>query len=263
LVSLDVDFERQNGGVSWRKGDRTMVWDTEEFKNLVRGRYGEEQLAKVERPLTSVSWKLVLAQYHAEESKRLYRSYLTEEPLDELIQVVNQVLLAASSSEEASKFVEARILSEAHVIAYAQSLHSVADILAQVIYLGLDLEIDLSEPIPMRYLGLHRVCEMVKERLALEVADTINTFRQSPRFLYLQAYVNTTKHRSLVDVTHSISLELSDPRYGIKILPFEYKGKSFAEKWAYDFVGQDFRAICEGIFRIGSAMNRSLRRPGI
>jgi hypothetical protein len=240
-----------------------MDWDTEEFKNLVRGRYGEERLAKVERPLTSVSWKLVLARYHAEESKRLYRSYLTEEPLDELIQVVNQVLLAARGSEEASKFVEAQILSEAHVIAYAQSLHSVADILAQVIYLGLDLERDLSEPIPMRYRGLHRMCErMIKERLALEVADTINTFRQSLRFLYLQAYVNTTKHRSLVDVTHSSSFESSDPRYGIKILPFEYEGRSFAEKWAYDFVGQDFRAICEGIFRIGSAMNRSLKRPG-
>ena len=176
-----------------------MVWDTKEFKNLVCGCYGEEQLAKVERPLASVSWKLMLAQYHAEESKRLYRSYLTEEPLDELIQVVNQVLLAASGSEEASKSVEARILSEAHVIAYAQSLHSVADILAQVIYLGLDLERDLPKPIPMHSRGLCRVCEsMLRESLALEVADAISTFRQSPRVLYLQAYVNTTKHCSVV-----------------------------------------------------------------
>jgi hypothetical protein len=241
-----------------------MAWDTKEFKNLVRGRFGEEQLAKVERPLASVSWKLMLAQYHAEESERLYRSYLTEEPLDELIQIVNQVLLSASGSEEASKFVEARILSEAHVIAYAQSLHSVADILAQVIYLGLDLERNLPKPIPIHSRGLHKVCgNMLRESLALEVADAIDTFRQLRSFLYLQAYVNTTKHRSLVDVTHSISFESSDPRYGIKILPFEYKEESFAEKWADDFVGQDFRAIREGIVRIGSAMNRFLRRPEI
>ena len=70
-------------------------------------------------------------------------------------------------------------------------------------------------------------------------------------------------HTGLVDATHSISFESSDPRYGVKILPFEYKGKSFAEKWADDFVGQDSRAIREGIVRIGSAMNSFLRRPGI
>jgi hypothetical protein len=241
-----------------------MVWDVKEFQDLVRGRYGEEQLTKVELPLASVSWKLMLAQYHAEESKRLYRNYLTGEPINELIQVVNQVLPAASGSEKASKFVEARVLSEAHVIAYAQSLHSVADILAQVIYLGLNLERCLPEPIPAHSRGLHSVCNsMLRESLALEVADAINTFRQSPRFLYLQAYVNTTKHRSLVDVTHSISFESSDPRYGIKILPFEYKGESLAEKWADDFISQDHAAIREGIVRIGSAVNRFLRRPGI
>jgi hypothetical protein len=241
-----------------------MDWDTKEFKNLVRARYGEERLPAVERPLASVSWKLMLAQYHAEESKRLYRNYLAEEPPDELIQAVNQVLLLAAGSEEARGFVEARILSEAHVIAYAQSLHSVADILAVVIYLGLDLERSLSRPIPVHSRGLRRVCEsMQRESLALEVADPIDAFRQSTTFLYLEAYVNTTKHRSLVDTTHSISFESSDPTYGIKILPFEYKGKSFAEKWANDFVGPDSRTIRQGIVRIGSAMNEYLRRLGI
>jgi len=241
-----------------------MSWDTKEFESLVGENYDEEQTVKVTQSLESVCWKLMLAQYHAEESKRLYRSYLKEGPLDEAVQVINQVFLAASGSEEAIDFTKARILSEAHVIAYAQSLHSIADILAQVIYFGLDLEKRLPKPIPVQLVNLHRVCnKMIEEGLARSVTDAIDIFRQSPEFLYLQAYINITKHRSLVDTTHSVSFESDVPRYGVKILSFEYKGSSFAEKWAEDFVGQDFLTIRRCVIEIGSVMNMYLRQAGI
>lgn len=241
-----------------------MTWSVKDFEGLVKICYGEEQRERLKRPLSSVSWKLMLAQYHADESKKLYRSYLSEESVEgtveELVQVVGQVLMAASGSVEADKFKEARILSEAHLIAYAQSLHSIADILAQVIYLGINLESKLTEPIPADNRKLYNVNEgMRKEKIALGVVKAVDAFKQSPKFLYLQAYVNTTKHYSLVDVTHQISLKSSIPRYGIQILPFEYKGHSFPKKWAYDFVVQDFKAIRESIICVGNELNRFLR----
>jgi NTP pyrophosphatase (non-canonical NTP hydrolase) len=238
-----------------------MTWKVKEFESLVRECYGEDQLKKLKVPLESVFWKLMLARYHAEESKRLLRSYLSEETADELVQVINQVLLAASGSEEDGKFVEAQVVSEAHVIAFAQSLHSTADILAQVVYFGLNLDGNLAKPIKERNRTIHCVCNnMRKAAFALGVVDAIEDFRQLPEFRYLQAYVNITKHRSLVDVTHSISLDPANPRYGVKILPFEYKTENFSERWADDFVEQDYIAIREGINRIGAEMNKFLKK---
>lgn len=236
-----------------------MNWSTKEFKNLVQSRYGKDQLEKLKKLLSSISWKLMLADYHAEESKRLYRSYLSEEAGDEAWQALGQTLLAASSSEEADKFIEARVLSEAHIIACAQSLHSTADILAHVVYFGLNLENNLSNSTPMRKLGLDQVYKsMCRENFAPHVVDAIRYLKESPEFSYLSAYVNVTKHRSLVDVTHSISFSSSISRYGVKILHFEYKGDPYAEKWADDFVFEDRKAIREGIFRIGNQMNKFL-----
>lgn len=246
-----------------------MIWNILEFENLVQLCYGEEQLKKLMRPLSSVSWKLMLANYHAFESKRLYQSYFSKESVEgsteELVHVIGQFLKAASGSEEADKFKEARILSEAHLISYAQSLHSVADILAQVIYLGINLENNLTKPIPEYKRNLHYVYEGIRnENYAIDVVKVLGALKQSPEFLYLQAYVNTTKHYSLIDVTHQISLKSNTTsRYGILILPFEYKGHCFQQKWADDFSIRDFKTILESIFCVGSELNRFLRNIAV
>ena len=163
-------------------------------------------------------------------------------------------------SEKANKFIIAIISSEAHLIAFAQSLHSIADIRAQVIYVGLNLDINLTKPIPADKRNLQNVNEgMRKKKFALDVVKAVDTFEQLPEFQYLQAYVNTTKHYSLVDVTHQISLKSKTPKYGIQILPFEYKRRSSIEKWANDFVDQDFKAIGQSIICVGNELNKFLR----
>lgn len=240
-----------------------MIWNIKEFESLVQGCYGEELLKKLESPLSSVLWKFMLADYHADESRRLYRSYISEESeegsIKELVYVIGQVLKAESGSEEANKFKEARMLSEAHIIAYAQSLHSTADILAQVIYIGINLESNLTKPIPEDNISLKNINDcMRKKEFALNVVKSIDALIKSPEFQYLQAYVNKTKHQSLVDLTHYVSL--NTPKYGILMLPFEYKGHSFPEKWADDFVIQDFQTIKKSVFCIGHELNKFLEK---
>lgn len=241
-----------------------MTWTTKEFKDLVKACYGEEQVKKLDRPLSSIFWKKMLAQYHSEESIRLYRSYLSVESVEgskeELIQVVNQVLVAASGSEKENRFLKAVIPSEAHVIAFAQSIHSIADILAQVIYVGLNLDINLTKPIPEDKRNLYNVNEgMRKKKFAPNVVKSVDTLKQLPEYQYLQAYVNTTKHYRLVNATHFISLVSETPKYGLQIPLFEYKGHSFTEKWTTDFVVKDFKTIWEGFFCVLNELNKYLR----
>lgn len=233
-----------------------MNWNTNKFKELVRSLYGHEQLEKVKIPLNSLFWKLMLSGYHSEEFKKIYRSYLSGKR-EEYVEATIQVFLAASGSEEAKKFNEARIFSEAHVIAYAQALHSTADILSQIIYHGLDLEHKLTHPLVHSHISLNKVYnKMIHEGVAVNVTDVIGDLKESSEFCYLEAYVNTTKHRSLVDTTHRVSFQTK--RYGIVIRPFEFKGDKFPQKWADDFVNQDFEEMQKRLITIGNEMNQYL-----
>ena len=158
-----------------------MTWNIEDFKGLVKACYGEEQVQKLDRLLRSVYWKKLLAQYHAEESIKLYRSFLSEKSVEgseeELIQVIGHVIKAASGSEKERKFLIARITSEAHLIAFAQSLHSIADILAKVIYIGLNLDINLTVSIPENERNSYGVNkEMRENNYALNVVEAVDAF---------------------------------------------------------------------------------------
>lgn len=234
-----------------------MQREFQQFKTLVQGHYGDKVFAEVNQYLASIAWKLALAQYHAEESTILYRGNHGKISNNaELVQVVYEVLQSAANPHKARKLLEDEFLSEAHVIAYAQSLHSIADILAQAIYSGLNLEKSLSSPIDIGKRGLYPVYKrMLGECYALDVAQLIDALLQSPSFLYLEAYVNITKHHSVVDWRYAISFETPNRRHGIRMLPFDYKGKCFPERWAADFISEDYKEVCDRVDGIVMAMN--------
>ena len=237
-------------------------WDYKVFESLALKHSGIEQFEKLKSPLYSIFWKLMLASYHADESKRLYRSFLSEESIEgseeEMVQVVKHFFLSLTGSEKDKiNFKEALILSEAHIIAYAQSLHSISDILAQVIYIGINLENTLSKPIVEnnRYLKYINNC-MRNIGFASNIVNSIDTLLNLSEFQYLQAYDNTTKHQSLIEVNHRISFDTS--KYGILIHPFVYKGNPYSEKWANNFVIQDFQTIKNNIIFVGNELNKHL-----
>ncbi|MFW6046689.1 MAG: hypothetical protein ACOCP4_02720 [Candidatus Woesearchaeota archaeon] len=233
-----------------------MKWNIKKFKELVRFLYGHEQLEKVKIPLNSLFWKLMLSKYHSEESKKIYRSYFSGKR-EEYVEATINVLLAASGSEKANQFKEAFIFSEAHVIAYAQALHSTVDILSQIIYYSFNLKQVLTHPLYSSQISLNKIYDILtQEGIAENVTNAIEKLKKSPEFCYLQAYVNITKHRSLVDTTHRVSFQTK--RYGIVIRPFEYKGDNFLQKWANDFVNQDFEEMQKRLITIGNEMNQYL-----
>jgi hypothetical protein len=55
---------------------------------------------------------------------------------------------------------------------------------------------------------------------------------QSHWFLYVSAFINTTKHRKLV--RHDLSVSLKDNREGVRIGSFEYKRVTYPQYWGRD-----------------------------
>lgn len=113
-----------------------------------------------------------------------------------------------------------------------------------------------------RHLNLYRIREHLQnEPNCANIRDAIDALLDLYQFKYLIAYVNTTKHRSLVQVQYTAHVDPTDnPRQGLRIKAFEYRNAqgnkvSYDELWAEDFLFSEAQHICNGILKIGNALN--------
>jgi hypothetical protein len=164
-----------------------------------------------------------------------------------------------SYSEEGESFAEAVSMTEAHAIAAAQALHSVIDILVDVIYIALRL--NEMKAIPERYRTLQRVARLVKP-INEQLSADLEAVRTSDDFRYLSAYVNTTKHRRLID--HHFTWEIDDSRrFGLQFVPFRYEFSvddvaTFPSKWTDDFLRESLAFVSDAVTTIGQKLEALL-----
>lgn len=233
-----------------------MQW-FEEFNRHVVQNFGEVRSNTVKKYLGSFFWKIMLADYHAEESMGILSNSIPENAKNPQYEAVKQIILVSSGAGVAGEIKIAWFKSEAHIIAYAQSLHSSCDILAKAIYHGLYLDNHLDKPLKLRYQNLFSVRDGMKSsKYAQNVIVAIDQFLRSNEFLYLHTYVNQSKHRSLISSSPRVSLEQG--KHGLMISEFEYyepdskKIKKWSSKWADKFLLEDFGLIKAQFENIGS-----------
>ncbi|HET6228832.1 MAG TPA: hypothetical protein VFE05_02070 [Longimicrobiaceae bacterium] len=231
-----------------------MEWAVGEFRKLMLVHLDTPLLAKVQPSVDAVLWKLNICKYHRDEATRLIHG---EVPPDmEAVDVLQKILFHATGQKDPKPLCLAHMYSEAHIIAFAQSLHSTADILAQVIciVLGIDSASRRRKYSP----GMKDLKENadVRSRFPL-LHEAIRQLLTSPEFHYLDGYTNTVKHRSLVDTLFTLSTK--EDRRGIRIQSFEYGDRKMESKWADNFIGRDFRRYWSLLCSVGMSMNDALR----
>src|SRR6266540_1693394 len=128
-----------------------MKWNIGEFYQLVQRKLPSPSVSSLEPPLRSIPWKFALCRYHIDEVNRILSETFTRPIEEQFMEAIGKLLMAATGTDEGHEFIEARFRAEAHVIACAQSLHSTADILAQVLCISLNLD-GLFKPKEPRYL---------------------------------------------------------------------------------------------------------------
>ena len=237
-----------------------MNWHTKELLDRVLQRHGAAQMALLEPALSSFAWKLFIAQYHAEESRTAIARRIASPSDREYVEIIRLILQQAAGAEEGASFALAQFQAEAHMIAYAQSLHSLADILSQVIYYSLNLDKYPSTSIEQRRRNLHAVSRSLDTLSRFkELYESIEELRTSSQFQYLNAYVNTTKHRSLVAAKYSVSLQTdAEPFHGFKLSEFEYEGSEYPPKYSNELFDDDFSFIRDSFIEIGNKVNRGV-----
>ena len=170
--------------------------------------------------LTAVQQSLYQANRHAEDAKQAGQSWIESGKFD----------LVPESRE--------RVEYETQIFAYIRALHSVADKLGQVINLVV-LDGDLDE----ETVNFGKVVDrLAKTRIAPQVKDSMERFRDSQEFRYLRAFCNTIKHRQSPQWGLRMEYRPDKPwRADMTFLAFEYEGEKYPEVWASDVLEYRYR----------------------
>ncbi len=180
-----------------------------ETKKLVEDRWGLDAAKDTAQASRSVHWKLAIAAYHAEEL-----NIIIQKLAPDYVAMSEQIFLHAGGGQPARAFLESQLKIEAHLVACAQALHSVGDILSQVIYYAMGLRLILQED----DVTLSSVIgSLIKRDEAITLRKELQLFQESAAFKYLSAYVNTIKHRRLVRSRSSVHFQPQPRKYGFRV----------------------------------------------
>jgi hypothetical protein len=241
-----------------------MKWEIKALEDAVRSVHGDRYADEIHGPLQSFVWKSDIAYYHACESERVIKEALAStdhigEDDPGFVSAAKAILLAASPDGAGSHILAGQFKAEAHIIASAQALHSLCDIISGVVYWAFQLD-TTSSPLPVNRLNLHSIHRTLSTLPQYSTtANLIDAVILSSEFAYLAAYVNTTKHKCLISSTLSASFE-TDNRNGMRIKGFSYPDQrgnlsTYVRKWSRDFLFPENHALRLKLFAVGNSLN--------
>jgi len=204
----------------------------------VSQKQGDTQIEILKPFINSFVWKSFIAKYHSEELKDLIRKEISQTSTEEYVEIVKLIFESVAGTEKGNQFDVAVFKAEAHLIAFAQSIHSLGDIFAQIIYTSLNLDTKLKKPIQLKLRTISKINECISNiHECRKLHSELNCFLKSDQFKYINAYVNTTKHRSLIPANYSVSFsERIKPMHGFKIAKFSYNDYSFEPKFSNEII---------------------------
>lgn len=233
------------------------TWHLKTFRDLVNLHCGPADADPAKQAADSVAWKLTLAGYHSDESRHAFAKITPD-----AVEAAKQLLVVAQGGEAARPFREAAFVSEAHLIACAHALHSTGDILAHAAYFA-----TLPGPtrLPEHRITMPTVMDALRPHATHQaILAGLEAMRTSTAFKYVDAYVNVSKHRRLLNLRASVEFDPAGARHGLRVRPFTYKGDQFPETWS-ETMTMDYRTELETmIFVVGNELNaflQGLTRP--
>lgn len=166
-------------------------------------------------------------------------------------------LALTGSGSQREELEDNKFRARAHIVGCVQSLHSISDILAHVIYYAFDLGLakkdrDISLGKVQRWLGANQNFKKIKEYLDLLV--------NHDDYDYLCALANYSKHRSIVSLSLNFNLRRSGSEMKELVFPsFTYDEQCFRARSVNDFLESEFNRETRLVFEIGNAINQLLR----
>jgi len=205
-------------------------------------REGQARIYKLGKIDNSINWKLNIVDFHIREAKKamvtidgeLADENLSKDMMATILSFQPQYIKMPDefrpNQGKREKFKRLKLEGQAHIIAYAHSIHSVADILSNGIYLAIDFEKTFAKSRKPHLISIKNIKEDLDDNLWKHpkykiLTDKINILLESDEFIYLDAFVNITKHRDLIkNSLHIYTEQGKDPSFRIANFRYEVKG---------------------------------------
>jgi hypothetical protein len=225
-----------------------MNWSLDQLRQEVERAFGREQRLLLEPCVQSVADRLIIARYHHDQAEKLINDAVGDKEIPELVG-----WMLGSSNSEKQNYAWVRLQSNAHVIACIQSVHCLADTLAHTVYFGMGLNLNPMTKMRERSINARNVIKALHDN---SIKAPFLTLLDHANFLYLDALVNRSKHRSIVAVQYSIDLgpdHVEPP--GLKFAAFEHDGKAYPNSWVKATISGEYKRQDEIIRTTGRALN--------
>jgi hypothetical protein len=231
-------------------------WQIDETKSLMEGRYGSSQVALAKRCLNSACNRQIHARYHFMEAKRLLSEHIDGQLPEKSI----YELTLPTDGESASGLNYCLVRVEANILACAQALHSLEDILSHVVYFASGLNLSI-KAIPEQNIRLSTVMSALDSDPSFkEVCERLHVLSSHPQFEVVNAIVNHSKHRGIVETAlHVDPFNANDP-YELHFESFWYKGRTHVEQEVGKVLEPAYEAISQAVVEVGNAINQALTR---
>jgi hypothetical protein len=233
-----------------------MKWSIEETRRHIESGFGRERLKLVEPSLNSVADRQYHARYHYQEIKRLLayfkRKHLTKKPL---------IAVVFDSGRGRGDFDSLMIKIGAHTIAAVLSIHALADLIAQAIYLT--LAFDLKEnPIREKSVNVNTVKKRLQQEVMwVPIVDSLSRLQGDINFQHVAALANKSKHQNLIYPTLNEDMTgQREQRHEISFAAFQYNGDRYPGKTIEEVLSPAYRLASLTTVEIGNLLNDNLSR---
>lgn len=206
-------------------------WHTSELSKLCE----EKGIPSAKIYQSSLHWRWHRAVYHADTATGIWSDFMK------------------SGSFGDERTYEAVFSYEAQVEACVQSLHSMADILAQIINVTILRSRLREENVSIKNV----VREMKRASIATDVTTRVKHLLDDDVFDYVEAFCNTIKHRRLIKAIPRLEYGGSARNEnGVVFEEFTYKNKLHPQTWGSDILGKYRTRLLDLITEIGLSINQ-------
>lgn len=223
-----------------KKEETIMSWDFQEFQNICLKR----NLPDTTVYQDTLSRKEIRAKYFGKKAQLI----LTYADLNSSI---------TGGEFEDNDWIRVFFKYESNIEAALQAAHSMTDTIAQIINVVI-----LNSHFSEGDVSLKKVSKKLSSPCnAPIVSQAIQQLLNSKEFNYINSFVNTIKHRSLVDAEYRIEFgKETCNRAGIKFREFKYCGNTYPVTWGDDIISKYIPKIIDLIWDIGNALNEHLKK---
>lgn len=231
------------------------AWNLEETRKHVRRLYGSDQLKLISASLNSISDRQFFAGYHYHEYKKLLKQNIDDKLAEK--DLLDLTFFPAINGDQEYRTMIKKVV--ANIIGCLQSMHCVGDTLSHVTYYALGLNLR-PEALAERSISIKSVIDLLNKLDEFsDISSELTKIISYPDFIYLEALVNHSKHRSIIEP--SLDVDATDNEiktYEVAFPVFSYNKVDYSRRKVEDFLQPFYSWLSFRTVDVGIAINNSL-----